>query len=248
MLTGTAVEEIRARLGELSPDFWTAAEVLRALNEGVSRFSAQERWPWLFTEVTNVALGSGTATLDLQEGVSLARHFNLLVSFSGDPRPRAVRRVSAVEGHRLRLTEYTDRSEPMAFYLVSEADADNDGQFITKLRFVPAMNRASTIAYQYIRDPDSVSADADALDVPEEYAMGPIAYATGLLWLKELRDSRKADEQFTLFATVVDDAKRELRKLTPDSGFAWGRNEPEPYAPTSESDEVYRHFTGPLGP
>jgi hypothetical protein len=343
----TAVLEIRARLQELTADFWTASEVLRALNEGVRRFAAQERWPWLWTVETGTQPAS-TSDLELVTGVPLHRVFNLMATFDGDPRPRFPKRVEAPEGMRLRGQFYTESSEPVAYYLVSTSDSGAnevqsiantgstagtftitfDGQttttisrgaskatikdalvalsnispgdikvtggplgtntvfvefkgnlasenvpvmtlggtttdmtvatvtgggtpagtYISTVRFVPTVNREFDFEYAYMRVPSTLSADSDVLDVPEEYAMGPIAYATGHLWLKELRDSRKADEQFGLFQSVVDDAKRELRKLDSDTNIAWGRTQPEfrDWGPLVESDP-YRHFSGPLG-
>ncbi len=95
--------------------------------------------------------------------------------------------------------------------------------------FVPVMNRAATIEYQYIRDPvlATGSYGSSHLDIPNEYAMGVCAYAAGHAYLKELNFSRKADEQFALYQKAVQDAKRESRKVTPDSGLVWGRQEPQ---------------------
>lgn len=343
----TAIEEVRARLQELSADFWTGNEVYRALNEGQRRFSAQEKWPWLWTQ-GSTTLAASTETLLLPAGVSAARMFNLGLTFSGDARPRTVRRVGPAEGLTLGLTRYTDAAEPLAYYMLSEevedsnelqslansgstastftitfdgqttaaisrgasaaaiqtalvalsnigaadvscyggplgtdtvyiqfrgalsgtdvpaitlaglstanltvatpnAGGGNSGEYTTTVRFVPALTREASVTYIYIRDPRTLATGADVLDIPEEYAMGVVAYATGLLWLKELQDSRKAEEQFALYADVVRDALRESRKLSQDSGFAWGRTEPQ-YAFRSDDEEVYRHFSGHLGP
>ncbi len=248
MLVSTAKSEIRARLGELTADFWTDAEVLRSLNEGVKRFSSQEKWPWLYTEVTNGAYTANGTSFALPEGVSTHRAFNLSALFSGDTRPRFPRRVSPTEGAKLRGQFYTASSEFLAYYLVSSTDAaDIDGLPIVTIRFVPPVNRNATLSYQYIRLPTVLTADADGIDIPEEYAMGPVAWATGNLWLKELQDSKKAEEQFGLYAQVLDDARRESRRLAPDGGFGWGRNEPEFYQ-QSEDDYTRARIPQHLGP
>lgn len=344
MLASNAIEEIRARIGELSADYWTSPEVYRALNEGAVRFAAQERWPWLYTRVTNGSLAASTEDFELPTTVDASRFFHIQVFFSGDARPRTPRRVTPAEGIMLANSYYTDSGEPVAYYLAAgrqgladiqtlefndiaaadtftlthnslatavvtySADMTTDitaalegiasfepgdfsvsktdlntyvvtfdaalgavspltitnpvgftptgvtntqdgsgaGGYTYTVSFVPAMSRAATLKYTYIRTPAVVTQGTDVLDVPEQYAMGVVAYATGLLWLKELQDSRKADEQFGLFAQVVDDAKREHRRLGSDEGFSWGRNEPEG-GYVSASDEVYRHFSGPLG-
>ena len=74
--------------------------------------------------------------------------------------------------------------------------------------------------------------------------MGPVAYATGLLWLKELQDSRKADEQFALYMAVVDDAKKNHRKLAQDSQLSWGSEGPTHY---QDPDYVLSYRSIPVG-
>lgn len=345
MDTTTAVEEIRARLGELVPDFWTAAEVLRALNSACTRFSMAEKWEWLYT-VGSDTLTAGTTTMYLQPGTSGNRHFLLEGTFSGDARPRHPRRVTAAEGVRLRAQFYTPMSDPMVYFFVSQPDEGaNEVETITNagsttgtftitfdgqttatiargataadvrdalvalsnigpadvrvyggalgtaavyvefrgqyagvnvpamtlggtttsmtvatataggsasqlwspvIEFLPELTRDMDITYTYLRLPRVLSAGADVVDVPDEYTDAVIAYATGRLWLKELKDSAKADEQFGLYHQIVDDAKRDQRKLLGDEGFAWGKDEPQTGF-TSESDYAYRHFSGPLG-
>lgn len=345
MDTGTAVEEVRARLGELSPDFWTAAEVLRALNAACTRFGMAEKGEWLFTTASDT-LPADTATLDLQQGVSVNRQFLLEGLFSGDTRPRHPRRVTPAEGVQLRGRFYTSASDPIAYYLSSVADADaneietitnagstsgtfditysgqttatlsrgataaevqaalqalsnigdadvrcyggplgtaavyiefrgalgginitpvtlggtttsmtvatpqaggaTSGLYTPTITFVPTLSRDFALTYTYLRVPRTLAVSADVIDIPEEYVDAVIAHATGRLWLKELRDSRKADEQFGLYNQVLDDAKRDQRKLLGDESFAWGKEEPQ-YGFKSEKDYVYEHFSGPLG-
>ncbi len=248
----TATEEVRARLQELTADFWTPNEVTRAINEGVNRFAQEEKWPYLYTVQTGVALLANTATLALVEGVAYERHFNLLVTFTGDNRPRMPRRVSPAEGYDLRRRFYTSQSEPVAYYIASEAlesVSPVGGEFQPTIRFVPPMNRAATIEYQYIRDPVEVANGGDNLDIPNEYVYAALAYATGHLFLKELSHSSKAAEQFDLYKKIVDDARKQLKKLTVDSGLAWGRNEPE-WGRDALSEEGYVELVTPplLGP
>ena len=328
MLYTDALLETRARLQELVADFWLDNELYRAINEGVNRFAQEEKWPYLYTVSSGIPLAASTETLDLQDGVSYERHFNLMLTFEGDQRPRIPSRVHPAEGARLRRSYYTDSGEPLAYYIYTQAriganevqsitntgsaagtfgiDFDGEdtavfsrgstaaqvqaqlitlsniaaadvycyggplgsapvyvvfqrnlgsanvpamtlnadstnmsvatvttggslsGQYVSAIRFVPAMTRDCTIEYQYIRDPVTTSSPTtEHLDVPDEYAMGVVAYATGHAFLKELQFSQKAEEQFALYAKAVGDAKRESRKITPDRGLTWGRNEPE---------------------
>jgi hypothetical protein len=229
MLYTTALTEVRARLQELVADFWTDAELYRALNEGITRFAMEEKWPYLYTISTGTVVTAGTATMPIVAGVAYEREFNLILTLTGDSRPRMPARVSPNEGYRLRRTYYTNSQEPIAYYIASEAGVLTTGVYTATVRFVPPMTRNATVEYQYIRDPVLVlsGATTEHLDVPPEFVMGPIAYATGHLFLKELQFSQKADEQFGLYRKVVQDAMRESRKLTPDSGFAWGSNQPQ---------------------
>jgi hypothetical protein len=239
---GTAKTEVRARLQELAPDFWTDSEVLRAMNEGLTRFSLEEKWTWLLAERTGVNLAANTPTLDLEAGVNFERHFNLMMEFTGDSRPRLPRRVSAVEGYQLRTRFYNTASEPMYYYIAYDATGES---VVPTVRFVPVLNRAATVSYQYIRDPVPLTgADAQVIDCPDEYVMAVVAYATGHLFLKELSTSAKADEQFALYQKIVNDARRLHKKLIPDSGFAWGRNEPE-FGAAVIDDDFYAQLVTP---
>jgi hypothetical protein len=226
LIGSTAVTEIRARLQELVADFWTSTEVLNALNEGVKRFSAEEKWPWLQTVVTNGSLTTPWTDFPLPENVDINHISNLAVYFSGDTRPREVTRITPGQGFERLMRDYRAQPEPGAYFVASATDADNDGQYIYTVTFVPPLNRNATVKYLYQRVPALMTGSTEGMDCPEEYAMGPIAYATGLLWLKELQDSRKADEQFGLYGQVVDSAKKNMRKFAGDSDFAWGAEGP----------------------
>ena len=347
MLYTTALLEVRARLQELVADFWLDNELYRALNEGVTRFAQEEKWPYLYTLVSGLSHPANQTTMQLQPGVAYTRHFNLIVTFSGDDRPRKVKRVHPSEGYNLRSNFYTAQSEPMVYYIENELRVGQDeiqsiinsgstagnftltydgqttgsisrgataatietalwalsnidegevecwggplgtdrvyvrfqndlgginvsamtlggtttnmtiaeyaaggagaGAYTPVIRFVPEMNRIATVEYQYIRDPVLVtSPTTESLDIPDEYAMGVCAYAAGHAFLKELNFSKKADEQFALYQKSVQDAKRESRKVTPDSGLVWGRTEPQ-YGWTDPDAELDYSITYPLG-
>jgi len=343
--TTTAVEDIRARLGELSPDFWTAAEVLRALNSACIRFAMAEKWEWLYT-VGSDTLVAGETQLALVPGVSVTRHFHVEGFFSGDPKPYSPRRVTAAEGMRMRARMYTPANYPSIYFLHDVVDAganelqdianvgstsgtftiDFDGQttavisrgataatvrdalvalsnigpadvrvyggplgtapvyvefrgqyagvnvpamtlggtttnmsvttdtaggapssvYTPTIEFLPELTRDLDLTYTYLRIPRTLTTGTDVVDIPEEYIDGVLAKATARLWLKELRDSVKAQEQELEYMRVLDDAKRDQRKLLGDEAFAWGKDEPQ-MGYQSDADYVYRHFSGPLG-
>jgi len=228
----TARLEVRARLQELTADFWLDNEVDRAINDGVRRFNSEERWPWLLTSTTDTRV-AGATTLALQDGIPFERQVSVLVTYDGDERPRQLRRVSAFEGMKLRTEYYQAASELSWFYLGSVADAGdpNEKLYTPTAHFIPECTRDGHLEFQYTRRSDTVSAGADELDVPEDYVDGPISWATGRLFMKELHYSSKSNEQFGIYSKVVDQAKVDTRRLTMDSGFAWGRTEPELYRP-----------------
>lgn len=253
MLYTDALAETRARLQELTADFWTDDELYRAINEGVNRFVQEEKWPYLFTIDASKTLSAGATSLVIESGVAFERQFNILMLFDGDLRPRAPRRVSPAEGHMLRLTYYNTYSEPLAYYIASQTGTGVagavTGSYLPTIRFVPALTRDADIEIMYIRDPVIVTSSFSTkhLDIPDEYAMAAVAYATGHAFLKELNFSQKADEQFALYRKIVDDAKRESRKLVPDMNvFAWGKTQPE-YGPNPGTDSEWAWNT-PLGP
>jgi len=75
------VVDVRERIGEDSADFFTDAEVIRALNLGVTTFTAEEAWPWLYTEFS-LTLGEGQTELELPSNVSIHRAFAIRLSCS----------------------------------------------------------------------------------------------------------------------------------------------------------------------
>lgn len=252
MNVSTATTIIRDRLGEESAyaDFWSDAEILRALNEGQRRFCMEEKWPWLYTTATGQVLANDeTVTLEL--GISFPRHWNFLLTPDGETRPYMPRKVSPYDGFRLRTDYYTAQSYISWVYVESSVanpdDVDNDSAYELTLRLVPTPSRDHDYDFQYIRLPETLVNTTDLLDVPDEYAMGPVSYALHLLWRKELNWSQKADEAGAEYAFVVDQARKDLRRQAPDEGVAWGRSEPEFYG-TSVADYAKLRMPTTLGP
>ena len=244
----TAQTILRDRLGEDTADFWSDAEVLRALNEGQRRFCQEEKWPWLYSTATGQIAANDT-TVELQTGVSFPRHWNLLLTPTNEDRPYQPRKVSPVKGFELRTTYYVAQSYVSWVYIESSELTDTDPQqsYNLTIRLLPQPNRDHDYDYQYLRLPTELSAGADLLDVPDEFAMGPVSYALHLLWKKELSWSNKADEAAAEYAFIVDQCRKDLRRQAPDEGVAWGRNEPEWYQAT-EADYTLLRMPTQLGP
>lgn len=221
MNLSTAKTEIRARLGETIADFWTDDEIVRALNEGMRRFSQEEKWPWLYTLRTGITVDAGVDTINLENNLSFPRQFNLVITPEGDE-PYIPTRVTPVEGTRLRV-EIRSSGDPRWYYIESTTSVEDptvDKSVI--IRLVPEPSSDLTVEYQYIRSPGILSADSDELDIPEEYVGGPVAWATAQCWLKELNWNQKAREQFELYALVLDSARRDHRRSAVDENMAWG--------------------------
>lgn len=219
----TAIAEVRSRIGETMPDFWTDDEIIRSLNEGLRRFSQEEKWPWLYTVATG-SQSAGDDTMTLHSNVSFPRQFNLVLTPTGSE-PYMPTRVTPFEGTRLRVETRTT-GDPQYYYL-ENTDTSGANKTIT-IRFVPTPSSGLYVEYIYIRNPMVLAADEDELDVPEEYVGAVVAWATAQCWLKELNWNQKATEQFQLYATVLDAARRDHRRIAVDENMAWGGGPVQP--------------------
>lgn len=250
MDVSTATTIIRDRLGEETAyaDFWSDAEILRALNEGQRRFCAEEKWPWLYTTSTGTITADDT-TLTLQTGISFPRHWNLLLTADGQTQPYLPRKVSPVEGFQLRATYYNAAARIQWVYVESTEQAGNDpdSEYDMTIRLVPTPNLDQDYDFQYIKQPNTLTATNDIIDVPDEFCQGVVAYACHLLWKKELSWSQKAEECAAEYAYVVDQARKDLRRAAPDEELAWGRNMPEWYGPQTVRDYVLHRIPDTLG-
>jgi len=218
--------EVRERVGELTADFWTNAEVDRAINEAVRRFCAEEPWPFLLTEWTS-AVSAGADELDLPSDVSLTRVFNLSLSGVSIFQPVLLERVDPSEGFRLRF-QYTDRnSTPRWYYIArSNQDLDNAPPIVYTARLIPTPEDNYDVEAQYMAVPLLLSGASDEPMIPVEYQEAIPAWAAGKLFLKELAISQKASEQFRIYGTVLDQARRDLKAFNLDEIVAWGRRQP----------------------
>jgi len=237
--------EVRERLGELEADFFTDVEVKRAINEGIRRFHAEERWPWLYTE-WSTTLSAATATKALPNDVSPNRVFNLSVDNASLAVPRTLERVEPSAGFRLRFTYDLHQGTPRYYYLYTAVQATL--LTVYTVRFIPVPDIAQDIIAQYIRVPADLSAGADEPDMPEEYQEAIAAWAAGKLFLKEYSISQKASEQFAIYNKVLDQARGEMFEQPLDENIAWGREHPgEVLVPRSGQDWVYGRIPPTVG-
>lgn len=240
--------EVRERLGELTADFFSDAEVLRAINDGVRRFNAAERWPWLYSESTAVlAAGSDPADVELPQDISINRTFSVNLNSDSLIRPQELERVDSWEGLKMRnqLTSYVGK--PFFYYLVS---AYNDGAVHYTVRLAPTPDVDYDLDFAYLRGATDMTGDTDAPDVPNDYQDAIPAWAAYKLFLKEMSISQKAQEQLALYYQVLESAKNDLKEAALDEVFAWGRDRSrvQRYPRNSAEAQVYGRIPPTLGP
>ena len=59
---------------ELSGNFWKDSFINDALNDGIKKFSREERWDWLWQTESNIAVPANTLTVALRPEVQIGRH------------------------------------------------------------------------------------------------------------------------------------------------------------------------------
>jgi hypothetical protein len=236
--------EVRERIGELEEDFYTDAEINRAINEAQLRFSMEERWPWLFTEGED-AVGAGDTELLLPVDVSPNRTFNVTVDGESLSVPRPLERVTPEAGFALRHAHDLHEGAPRWYYLTAGLVDGVGTQYTMKL--IPTPDLAYDIEYQYVRVPEPLAADSDLIDVPAEFVDAIPAWAAGKLFLKEFSVSQKANEQFSIYADLLNKARIEMKEADVDQIIAWGREHPGEDRVVSERAYILGRIPPTLG-
>lgn len=239
--------DVRERLGERTPNFWTDPFINNKINQGQTRFAREEKWPWLYAVQENIPLAQGANTVELIDGIDWTRHFALALYREGAAEPVLPKRVTAWTG--LRLKQRHTAGEPQFWYpagmVINEyPDGDRwEGAHTAKL--VPAADQAYTVEYYYIREPERLVNDADETIIPEAYQEAIVAWATAQCWLKELNGGRKAQEEFDIYNTVLEQAQADYKESAQDTTFSWGGDPIN--RPTPRDELLRRLFTTPLG-
>lgn len=214
--------DVRERIGEDTADFFTDAEVDRAINLAQTTFTAEELWPWLYTEYATT-IAEGEDTLELPENVSWHRLFNLTVFGGALYRGRLVERVEPQAGFRARHEFSGSPSCPSYYYLTSAASDASSTIYVA--RFIPVPDVDYDIEAQYLRVPADLVSTDDVPDMPLEFHPALPAYAAAHLFLKEMEISQKAQEQYQLYFNVLAQAKK-LLEVQVDENVAWSREVP----------------------
>jgi hypothetical protein len=215
--------DVRERIGEDVADFFTDAEVDRALNLAQTTFTAEELWPWLFTE-WETTIAEAVDELELPSNVSIHRAFNLSVMGGSLIRGRMLERLAPAAGFRARF-EYETLPQTPAYYYLTASTRDV-AEILYVVKFVPTPDTDYDVSALYLRVPVDLVANDDFPDLPDEFHPALPAWAAGHLFLKETGSvSQKAAEQFGLYGEVLRQARKVL-EVHPDENVAWGRETP----------------------
>jgi hypothetical protein len=213
------IADVRERVGERTPNFWTDEFITARLNEGQTRFAREEKWQWLQTVDDAGQLTAGDNTLDLQTNVDFNRHFAIALYTVADPStPIVPKRVRPTEALRFR-DRYTTDAEPLYWYLVQT----NAGA--AEVRFVPSADQTYDVEYFYFRDPAPLVNGADESDIPPAYQEAVLSWATAQCWLKELTAERKAQAEFNIYNSVLEQARTDQQSLAIGESIRWGGDE-----------------------
>lgn len=249
MNRGDIETEVRDILGELVADFWSAAELVRYINEAQRRFNGEATWPWLLTEGT-ASLAATVADLELGNGIDFTKNINLSLTPEGETRMYQPVRVSPTKGFELRsmYSSNTTSTWPRWFYVTSVVDSSSQGLFTTTIKFIPTPTGTMEVAFQYFRVVDDMTAASDIPDLPVEYHKSLVHFAAATAWLKELSGGPKAQEQFELYSLVVEQAKREFFAEPNDQPLVMGKDEPQYATGRAPADPWLLRMPERLGP
>jgi hypothetical protein len=218
--------EVRERIGEISADFFTNAEVDRAINEAVRRFAFEEKWPFLLTEWSST-LDGGDDELTLPDNISASRFFNLSIDSSSLATARILKKVDAREGFSLRHVYTANQGIPMWYYIArSNQNDDESPPVVYTARVIPTPDVDYDVDALYMAVPIEMATASDEPMIPEEYQDAIPAWAAGKLFLKEQAISQKASEQFGIYGKVLEQARLDMKSYNSDEVVAWGRREP----------------------
>lgn len=214
--------DVRERIGEDSADFFTDAEVDRAINLAVTTFTAEEPWPWLYTEWDS-SIAQGVDTLELPSNVSVHRVFNLSLINGSLYRGRMLERLQPAAGFKARY-EFQALNQAPIYYYVTAATRDA-AETLYVVKFIPVPDVDYDIEAQYLRVPAELTDASDVPDLPDEFHPALPAWGAAHLFLKEMQVSQKAQEQFQLYGSVLQQA-RKLLEVQVDENMAWSRETP----------------------
>jgi hypothetical protein len=217
--------DVRDRIGERTANFWSDEFINRKLNQAQLRFAREEKWTWLYAVQVNIPVPVNTMKVELMDGIDWTRHFGLTLYRDGSDIPILPKRVSPLHGRNHRQQEYTT-GEPRYWFpstmVKNTYESGDPSEWAHVAELVPAADQAYTAEVYFMREPTKMVADEDECDLPEAYQEAVVAWATAQCWLKDLNGGRKAQEEFNLYNTVLDQAKQDHLALAAGESVTWG--------------------------
>jgi hypothetical protein len=175
----------------------------------------------------STSIVAATDSLDLPDSVSFNRMFNLSVSGTNLQIPLELERLTPAAGFRMRHDFTHTVGTPMYYYIHASNQVDDEAPpVVYTAKLIPTADAAYDVEAQYLGVPALLSGGSDEPMVPDEYQEALISWATGKLFLKEFSISQKASEQFSIYAKVLEQARKEVLTPTTDDRIAWGRRQP----------------------
>lgn len=230
---------------DTSGGFWKDSFINRKINEGYHRFMRARRWSWSWKVQRNIPVAAGNPNIELIDDVEDNRHGMLLLT-DASGRLYAPEKVEMPEAGRLML-HFRTAGEPRFYFVadtVKNTYEDGDVARAQVLTLIPTPAIAYTAEFHYMADPADLTADDQEPDMPRMYHEALAAYAAGQCFKKEL-NSNKANEAFTEFYEVLEQAVAEQEKQGSTEKVTWGR--PMYRRRVDDRDWYAKHIPGQLG-
>jgi hypothetical protein len=237
MNLGEMRTEVRDRLGEDQQNFWMDRHINRRLYEAMMRFSHEQRWKWLLVRA-QFDVAQDDETVELVDDVDFTRQFNFTLNpYTWDGAqwvaPTNDRGLIVMEKQmdaylsRMRANAASLTGTPKWYaadrrvintYTLPSADSDTARAIGMAIRIFPAADVQYLADFRFYRNPRTFEFQADDLnididetvpDVPIQYHDAIVALACGNLWLKELNGGQKAQEQFNIYNSILDQARKD---------------------------------------
>jgi hypothetical protein len=252
-------DEIRQRVGEDLENFWRNSYINRSIDQACQRFTHEERWKWLTMRVY-LSLPAGEYEIQLVDDVDYTRQFDLSLRptiDTTDIRLLTPRKVDAARLQELRQENPTVvQARPHSYcldrrvrnnYTLPDPNSDTTRSTAIELRVFPTPNIDYDVDFRCYRNVRLLADDTAVPDLPIQYHDGIVALATGNIWLRELNGGTKAQEQFNVYNTILEQARRDNAANADDEMQVFGidrvRNRWE-----SEGDWLRMQVAEPLGP
>lgn len=224
------ITTVREKIGERVENYWKTSFITESLNRGRRRFCNEEKWDWLFTTQSGIAVTQGASTIELIDEVVVNRHFNLVLTKSGDTNLYIPDRVSPSEGLQLRKM-HLDASTPRWWYTTGQITNDygaGDIAVAQLVRLVPTPEVAYTAEYNFFRRPNKLALDADEdTTIPEDYQDAAVYWAVAECFAKEDNAQHKVDEALGFYSDVLRQARSDRNEPAEDKLIVWGKDHPE---------------------